>query len=99
MSEVHIREVREDGWLFAYRLQKPYDIPDEEGEKFLSREQLRDLPEAPDYVGEGANWEQIIVLPGMDSRYPRVVFMFESFLETGLGPNEHKIYGPFRPRT
>ena len=77
-----------------YRLQKPYGMLDEEGTKDVRYDTIAQLPFPPTVVGSGGiNWSQEFEIPSIGET---VVFMFDSFAENSMGPNEHVLYGPYR---
>lgn len=86
-----------DRVVVRYHLQKPSGILDEEGTKEVRYEAIALLPPPPTSVGFGErNWLQEFEIPDLGET---LVFMFDSFCEKDIGPNEHVLYGPYRKPT
>jgi hypothetical protein len=84
----------EDRVRLSYHLGKPYGIPDVDGIIDVPYSSLDKLPFPPEHVGSGTNSRIEIPVPGGQT----VVFIFDSYMEKSLGPNEEDIYGPFKGR-
>jgi len=86
-------EFLEDKVVVGYHLSKPYGMPDESGKKEIPNDSICNLPPVPiEPPGRGMMSTEEVFVPRVRRT---LVFIFDSYQERCMGPNEEDIYGPF----